>query len=1192
MNYPGSQNSYNKTNPRVRLINSWSLIILVLVTITTLWALAPTREMLVELIARSTSPKISLAFLDALDEKHKSDNAVLFLVAENHFTLNNFSEALAAVNKILNKKANERDWRAYKLKLQILLTQIQQKNLVESKQAKQELSQFINQSKPISNPEVARIFADAALSISEPRIAYEILLPHFGSGIVDDRELASLALQTSDYPSAFAHQRRLFLETNQISHLNELIKLNAMTGAFYLQLEELFNSYTGELVEHPDYLEISLDYFIEVDNKDKSIQIGRRLVARSTKIPQLVNLADKATQKNMLSLSRLLLEKSYQAEPSKKIVQNLHDIYLWQGELDKAQKMSMRLIAFGANEAQIRQAIKESKAIADLYSEGILYTHLADMGKLRKDEYDYWIDTIEKSLGTRNALKQVQTLAKIRSKDFLLLAHLARLKSYIGDHAGVVGVWQKMKLVDSPTPAQAQMISTAYIRLNQPEEALNVLISVNDWIEQDLSYLQSVFGLAWNLGKKELAIRIQSQIQTLKEYDLSSDENFYRTVQLKGPFNSNDIARLSRYYQNWNNPQILLLAINIAIENEDYEELKNLLQLAEQDTRIANDQRVLLSSLRLALFSNNAEEAASIFAHIEQIYPNYSPAITSYMWWLINNHYYTKLEALYKKYKNEFYQVADYWLLFAASSEVLNYLDEADYWYRRILTLLDNKTDKNSLSSINAYKPSILLNYASLLERSGNYERAYLLRRYVSRYLVDQLLKLEQGEVAYHSLVYLLAGSRKGHELMTSRIDKNSSDDKTLQWFASFISNKHINNLQFWHRRPAFEKVELPPWQKLSIAIVSKDKQQLAKLLEKPLGLPEADKNLALQMLGDYQSAWEQGEAYLTSFNDRRAMSQLRRVQVAQHPYKTRGMIAGYQSITQWDIESLSFGYYQPTDNGKWRLDYLEQRALLPQRCLTNRHRSESRLVANYHHRFDNSQWKINLDLADGIGKQRLGLQGEYSFEITPYWRASITAGIDQHSEASQLMALAGKDSNIFLQGYYRPSKREELSMLFGFHQFKTRHDENIASGWEIRVRASEHLFFADPAFTLYAEYAAQKFNLVEQSLGQINQEFSLEFPLVAADFINQSYSRISFGQRISHGSLATTGAQVPSPRYWLDTSIGYNSESEQSDFTLSSGLGWRLLGDDELSFSVDWQSQDINGDESLRLSLDYYYNW
>jgi len=65
----------------------------------------------------------------------------------------------------------------------------------------------------------------------------------------------------------------------------------------------------------------------------------------------------------------------------------------------------------------------------------------------------------------------------------------------------------------------------------------------------------------------------------------------------------------------------------------------------------------------------------------------------------------------------------------------------------------------------------------------------------------------------------------------------------------------------------------------------------------------------------------------------------------------------------------------------------------------------------------------------------------------------------------------------------------------------------------------------------------------------------------------------------------------LPSPRYWLDTAVGYNNTNKRLDFSVSSGFGWRILGDDELSFSVDWQSQDVNGDASLQISLGYYYN-
>ncbi|WP_420892231.1 hypothetical protein [Photobacterium sanguinicancri] len=70
------------------------------------------------------------------------------------------------------------------------------------------------------------------------------------------------------------------------------------------------------------------------------------------------------------------------------------------------------------------------------------------------------------------------------------------------------------------------------------------------------------------------------------------------------------------------------------------------------------------------------------------------------------------------------------------------------------------------------------------------------------------------------------------------------------------------------------------------------------------------------------------------------------------------------------------------------------------------------------------------------------------------------------------------------------------------------------------------------------------------------------------------------------------TRATVPSPRYWLDNSVGYNVEAQQMDMMISAGLGWRIIGNDELYMGVDWQSQDRNGDESLKVAFGYYYSF
>jgi len=291
--------------------------------------------------------------------------------------------------------------------------------------------------------------------------------------------------------------------------------------------------------------------------------------------------------------------------------------------------------------------------------------------------------------------------------------------------------------------------------------------------------------------------------------------------------------------------------------------------------------------------------------------------------------------------------------------------------------------------------------------------------------------------------------------------------------------------------------------------------------------------------------------------------------------------------------------YYQPTEEGQWRIDLSQQHAdtsaLFTNILVGNEKRLKLKYRKKYASLTENTtfRWSASIDIADGLGDLRTGISADLEFSIDRYWQSKIKLGFANAYEASQLATLAATDNVVGLILDYSPTKRERLSLGFNFHDLNNRFGDDIGLGWDSSIRISERLFFSDPGWEIYGGLNVQKFSLNSKPLDKTN--LSLQFlnnrPIVSNDFIDTKYAHVGIGQRFSHGVLMSEGATVPSPRYWLDTAIGYNLISARPDVTISSGLGWRILGDDELSFSLDWQSQDVNGDASLQIALGYYYN-
>ena len=95
--------------------------------------------------------------------------------------------------------------------------------------------------------------------------------------------------------------------------------------------------------------------------------------------------------------------------------------------------------------------------------------------------------------------------------------------------------------------------------------------------------------------------------------------------------------------------------------------------------------------------------------------------------------------------------------------------------------------------------------------------------------------------------------------------------------------------------------------------------------------------------------------------------------------------------------------------------------------------------------------------------------------------------------------------------------------------------------------------------------------------------------PFYVQDFITDKYQKVSIGQRFEHGIVSQPGAMVPGSRYWLDTAVHFNMLEQQLEFSVNSGFGLPVFGNDELFMKTHWQSADKNGKESLNLSIGYF---
>ncbi len=1207
---------------KVRLVNHFSLIMLTIISVVALWLVSPSRTMLLTLLAESSSPDVALAFLYALDKSVQDDEDIKYLMFKNHLILNNLIKAEAIILPLLKDVNGQRNWKAFEKYLNLLLVQFSAAQTSEEKEQKlKEIKSLFDKIDYIPDPNIARVFVDSALAMGFVEKAYQYLLPYrHNLAITNEKELLRLALQFSDYSAALMHQQKIFDKHQTIPQLKKLLsfydRANQRKDAYLFIKEYDLNTSDNlrrkNMASSNEFIVLSAEQALLQNDDEFARSQVEKIIERPISETFLSRIVEASIAQNNLQLAAITSERKALLYPTQKNIAQAHDIAIWHGDIFRALELTHLRVANNPSEVNIRQAIKESIALGDYSSQGKYYRMLASHQFLTSSEYDYFIKIIELTEGSRTAILVVNKLLKTNSdkgsalgyiandRRKRLLLHKARLHNYFSEFDIVNNIWltltafEKKGLINEITSDESNLFAEAKISLNQSDAALDILLRREDWPEEDLTYLQTVFSIAWKIGNKKIAIKALDELTTRSGYDSSSALNGYRYIQLHQPFLEDDIPRLLELSKLWNNERLLLIAIDLVYNNKNFKLLDHLLAKAMQNTLNRNNERLIFYTALSAIKQGKTDQVKLLFSQLLKNSPKNESIINSYLWWLIDQNELELLDNIYNRYKFELKDKMGFWLVFSAASQKLNSYSEAEHWLRKLLV-------ENKDVSVNA-----ILDYAQLMEVKGDRDTAFRLRQYVVNNLSQELFDLEPEHYSFFAMVKIFAGERFSLPLLEQQVVGSVDKRGTIDLFSYYLQRQDYQRLFFFKNDKHFSHFKLPDWQKLSIALLEKDKKTIVDLVKNSLQLPIAQKNYAMQKLGGiayegWADAWNHGELLLGNIDDERVEKELRHAHISQHPTRSHGFQVDYSSFTHWNISRLSTRYYQPVDKGWWDLAIVQQSADTPLLIQGNIIENELRALINVNLKID---WfkpyleqtqpeilNIKLDLADGLGPLRSGAHIGLSMNIDDRLQSYYSLGINQAFEVSEFATLVAKNDQLSFGLNYFPTNRESFSFKLNLNNVKTRFGDKVATGWDYSLRISERLFSSDPGWNIYLDFAQQEYKLKDEPLVEINDFFAPANQIEANDFIDEKFARFAIGQRFFNGVPAQPGALKSSPSYWFDTSIGLNTRNNQADFTLSSGLGWRLFGDDELSAKLDWQSNDINGDEAFKFSLSYYYN-
>ena len=218
------------------------------------------------------------------------------------------------------------------------------------------------------------------------------------------------------------------------------------------------------------------------------------------------------------------------------------------------------------------------------------------------------------------------------------------------------------------------------------------------------------------------------------------------------------------------------------------------------------------------------------------------------------------------------------------------------------------------------------------------------------------------------------------------------------------------------------------------------------------------------------------------------------------------------------------------------------------------------------------------------------GSQTMAGAEITgqPGDRLTLTAGTELNERAldsAEAWWLANRDS-VYTSASYQPFPRIDLFSRLESLSFDANTGSSLGSGYGLDAIGTYTLFRQDPGWQVSVGYRRQSLSLagaLDTRTARALQGSASPGSLVAED-----YERIGIESRWFHGEPHALYRTAPEPLFFVGVAAGYVLSTSSPDFGVDLGMGWRVVGDDDLALSLGYTSDGLDGSARTDLNLTY----
>lgn len=230
--------------------------------------------------------------------------------------------------------------------------------------------------------------------------------------------------------------------------------------------------------------------------------------------------------------------------------------------------------------------------------------------------------------------------------------------------------------------------------------------------------------------------------------------------------------------------------------------------------------------------------------------------------------------------------------------------------------------------------------------------------------------------------------------------------------------------------------------------------------------------------------------------------------------------------------------------------------------------------------------WSVSASQLPRYQTSDTALAASYNWQ----WTDRIGSGAGYHfqertTDSAEAWWLTRRN-RAFVSAGYTPFSRLSLNAQAEQMIINSLEGDALADGYGLDLNATYTIFRNDPAWTVSTSYRNQQLSLANTPPAATLQ--ALDQPLTTGELLTEEYERIGVSTRWFHGEPHALYRSTPSPRAFLALDAGYVLSTSQAEVGVELGLGWRILGDDEVALSGRRSSDGLDGNGRTEFNLTY----